>query len=171
MRLNIWACTVNKTSGLTGEWHAADFGYTTPRHIKVGSCSLLDRTFQKTVVKRHFTWVTSFEAEFCNISLVAGVWLCWFIDWQSGQKKDQQPYASFQGHVVVGTWHLVQWTAGGSLKDNITFTFTTLHLKKVSCETGLGSRAAQQCVWACDVWTHQLCTVLTAAPRAPALWQ
>lgn len=170
MRLNIWVCTVNKTSGLTGEWHAADFGCITPRDkgwklLTVGS------DLPEDCGKEALTWMTSFEAEFCNISLVAGVWLCWFIDWQSGQKKDQQPYASFQVHVVVGTWHLVQWTAGGSLKDNITFTFTTLHLKRVSCETGLGSRAAQQGVWACDVWTHQLCTLLTAAPRAPALWQ
>lgn len=51
--INIWMCTGNETSGLTGEWHAADVGCTSPIRVNGGSCSLLDWTFQKTLRGTH----------------------------------------------------------------------------------------------------------------------
>lgn len=81
------------------------------------------------------------------------VWLCWLMckSWiPSGSRGC--------GNMTLGTQ--VQWTAGGSLKDDIAFTFTAIHLKTAPCETGLSSRAAQQHIWACGAWAHQLCTLL-----------
>lgn len=118
--------------------------------------------------KAALMWVTLFKAEFCNISLVAVVghvghrltaWsekgpVMWILSGTCGC-----------GNVTFGPQ--IQRTAGGSLEDSIAFTFTTIHLQRCPnpWETRLGSRAAQQCVWAHDVRAHQLCTLFTAAPR------
>lgn len=98
--------------------------------------------------------------------------MCQVIFWS--KKELLVNYGSLQVHVFVGTQHLVlrcsertRWISRGSPKE-ITFTFT-VHLKMILHETELSSKAAQQCIWPCDKWTQQFCTLLTAAARPPAV--